>query len=233
MKKVLFLWALLLLAGCNPNYENQKEENKALNTGNSVITWNKTEEITKQSSSQESKNVQKNEKSSMGEQKVLQSNNQKMDVAKKNDRVLVDYIGFFPDGKVFDTSIKEIAQKEWIYNAVRDYKPLEFVIGAWQMIPCFDKAVEWMKVWETKEITCQPKDAYGECDENKIKSFPKSQFKQFEEAGYKIEKWAELPTQYWMVKVVDVDNDNVKIDFNNPMCGKILKFKITLREIKK
>jgi len=35
-----------------------------------------------------------------------------MDVAKKNDRVLVDYIGFFPDGKVFDTSIKEIAQKE-------------------------------------------------------------------------------------------------------------------------
>jgi len=36
-----------------------------------------------------------------------------------------------------------------------------------------------------------------------------------------------------MVKVVDVDDNSVKIDFNNPMCGKILKFKITLREIKK
>jgi len=33
-------------------------------------------------------------------------------LVKKYDKVVVDYIGFFPDGKVFDTSIKEIAQKE-------------------------------------------------------------------------------------------------------------------------
>jgi len=233
MKKALFLWVLLLLTGCNTNYEKQKKEEKALSTGNSVITWNKIEDIIQHEKSKNSKNIQKNKKFSTEEQKVLQSNNQKMDVAKKNDRVLVDYIGFFPDGKVFDTSIKEIAQKEWIYNAVRDYKPLEFIVGVWQMIPCFDKAVELMKVWETKEITCQPKDAYWECNENKIKLFPRSQFEQLEKAGYKIEKWAKLATQDWMVKVVDVDDNSVKIDFNNPMCGKILKFKITLREIKK
>jgi FKBP-type peptidyl-prolyl cis-trans isomerase 2 len=35
-----------------------------------------------------------------------------------------------------------------------------------------------------------------------------------------------------MKKIVDVDNDTVTLDFNNPMCGKTLKFKITLKGIK-
>ena len=152
-------------------------------------------------------------------------------VAKKWDTVYVDYVWFFPNGKVFDTSIEEEAKKAGIYNSARKYEPLKFTVGAWQMIPCFDKAVEWMKVWETKEITCQPSEAYGECSPENIKKVPKSQLKQFEQAGYKLEKWVELPTQYWMIKIVDVDKDTVSLDFNNPMCGKVLKFKITLRKI--
>jgi len=166
----------------------------------------------------------------------LSSNQNKMtnnEVAKKWDTVYVDYIGFFPDGKVFDTSIEEEAKKAGIYNSARKYEPLKFVVWAWQMIKCFDKAVEWMKIWETKEITCQPNEAYGECSPEKIQKVPKSQLKAFEQAWYKLEKWVELPTQYGMLKIVDVDKDTVSLDFNHPMCGKTLKFKITLRKIEK
>jgi len=35
------------------------------------------------------------------------------------------------------------------------------------MIPGFDKAVVWMKVWEKKTITLKPEEAYGERDPNK------------------------------------------------------------------
>jgi len=163
----------------------------------------------------------------------LNSNMTKMtdQVAKKGDTVYVDYVGFFPDGKVFDTSIEEEAKKAGIYNAARKYEPLKFVVGAGQMIKCFDKAVEGMKVGQTKEITCQPSEAYGECSPEKIQKVPKSQLKAFEEAGYKLEKWVELPTQYGMIKIVDVDKDTVSLDFNHPMCWKVLKFKITLRKI--
>ena len=152
-------------------------------------------------------------------------------VVKKWDTVYVDYVWFFPDGKVFDTSIEKVAKESGIYNTARKYEPLKFVVWAWQMIKCFDKAVEWMKVGETKEITCQPSEAYGECSPENIKKVPKSQLKAFEEAGYKLEKWVELPTQYGMIKIVDVDKDTVSLDFNNPMCWKVLKFKITLRKI--
>ena len=217
MGKILAIGILLLLAGCDINYENLKKE-KVATTGNLVTSW--------------IPNEQTNQKEDVKEKTKIPSTNQE-NLVKKYDKVVVDYIGFFPDGKVFDTSIKEIAQKEWIYNAIRDYKPLEFVVGMWQMIPCFEKWVEWMKVWETKEITCQPKDTYGECDKNKIKSFPKSQFKELEKAGYKLEKWAKIPTPYWIGKIIDTTNNSIKVDFNHPMCWKILKFKIILREIKK
>ena len=163
----------------------------------------------------------------------INSNQMTSEVAKEGDVVLVDYVGFFPNGKVFDTSIEKVAKENGIYNAARDYKPLKFTVGAGQMIPCFDKAVEGMKVGETKEITCEPKDAYGECDPNKYQKVPKSQLVQFEKAGYKLEKWTELPTQYGMLKIVDADKDTVTLDLNHPMCGKTLKFKITLRGIEK
>ena len=153
-------------------------------------------------------------------------------VVKKWDKVAVDYVGFFPDGKVFDTSIEEEAKKAGIYNAARTYAPLEFVVGAGQMIPCFDKAVEGMKIWEEKEITCQPQEAYGECDKTKVQKVEKAKLEEFKKAGYKLEKWEELPTQYGMLKIVDADDKTVTLDLNHPMCGKVLKFKIKLVDIK-
>ncbi len=166
----------------------------------------------------------------------LQSNTKKMsqdNVAKVWDTVLVDYVWFFPDWKVFDTSEEKVAKENNIYNAAREYKPLKFTLGKWQMIPCFEKAVEGMKVWETKEITCEPKDAYWECSEKNYQKVPKSSLEQFEKAWYKLEKWVKLPTQYGLIKIVDVDKDTVTLDFNHPMCGKTLKFKITLVGIEK
>ena len=166
-------------------------------------------------------------------QKNLQVNTKQMtgEVAKKGDKVAVDYIWTFTDWKVFDTSIEEVAKKAGIYNSAREYKPLEFTLGAGQMIPCFDKAVEGMKVGETKEVTCQPKDAYGECDPKRVQKVEKAQLAQFEKAGYKLEKGTELPTQYGMLKIVDADDKTVTLDMNNPMCGKVLNFKITLDKI--
>jgi len=163
-----------------------------------------------------------NKKQTMTDQKKL---------VKAGDIIEVNYIWTFTDGTVFDTSLEDVAKKSNKYNSARDYKPLKFTVGAWQMIPCFDKGVVGMKIWETKKITCQPQDAYGECDENKVQTVKKEQLKQFEDHGYKLEKWAELPTQYGMIKIKDVKGDDVILDLNNPMCGKVLNFEITLVKI--
>ncbi len=80
--------------------------------------------------------------------------------AKTGDTVKVDYVGT-AEGKMFDTSIKEEAEKGGIYNEQRPYEPLEFELGAGQMIAGFDKAVTGMAVGEEKTADLPPEEAYG------------------------------------------------------------------------
>ena len=81
--------------------------------------------------------------------------------AQNGDTVSVHYVGKFPGGKVFDTSMKAEAIKAGLFNLARDYKPLQVVLGRHQVIGGFEEALIGMKINETKEITLPPEKAYG------------------------------------------------------------------------
>ena len=81
--------------------------------------------------------------------------------AQVGDTVSVHYVGKFPGGKVFDTSMKTEAVKAGLFNPARDYKPLQVLLGAHQVISGFEEALLGMKVNESKEVTLPPEKAYG------------------------------------------------------------------------
>ncbi len=81
--------------------------------------------------------------------------------AQSGDTVSVHYLGKFPGGKVFDTSMKSEAVEAGLFSPARDYKPLQVVLGAHQVISGFEEALVGMKVNETKEVTLPPEKAYG------------------------------------------------------------------------
>jgi FKBP-type peptidyl-prolyl cis-trans isomerase 2 len=81
--------------------------------------------------------------------------------AQNGDTVSVHYLGRFPGGKVFDTSMKAEAVKAGLFSQARDYKPLQVVLGAHKVISGFEEALIGMKVNETKEVTLPPEKAYG------------------------------------------------------------------------
>ena len=81
--------------------------------------------------------------------------------AQTGDTISVHYLGKFPGGKAFDTSMKAEAIKAGLYSPARDYKPLQVVLGNHQVISGFEEALVGMKVNETKEITLPPEKAYG------------------------------------------------------------------------
>ena len=81
--------------------------------------------------------------------------------AQSGDTVSVHYVGKFPGGKVFDTSMKAEAIKSGLFSPAPDYKPLQVELGKHQVISGFEEALIGMKVNETKEITLPPEKAYG------------------------------------------------------------------------
>lgn len=143
-----------------------------------------------------------------------------MEKAKEGDVVRVHYTGKLTNGEQFDSS----AGRE----------PLEFTVGAGQMIKGFDNAMPGMSVGEKKTINILPADAYGEKDEQAIIEFPKANIpKDMKlEAGMQLQLRNESG-QPFPVTVKEIKDDVIILDANHSLAGKELVFDIELMEIVK
>ncbi|WP_026904119.1 FKBP-type peptidyl-prolyl cis-trans isomerase [Pedobacter glucosidilyticus] len=82
---------------------------------------------------------------------------------KPGDSVMVNYTGKLVSGKVFDTSLPEVAKKNNIYNPAREpYTTLNLVIGQGNVIPGFDEGVLKMKKGGKSVLLIPSALAYGE-----------------------------------------------------------------------
>ena len=141
-----------------------------------------------------------------------------MQQAKEGDVVKVHYTGKLTSGELFDSSTN------------RD--PLEFTIGAGQMIKGFDAALPGMLVGDKKTINIPAADAYGERSEDAIINFPKENVP----PDMKLEPGMTLTLsnqagQPIPVIVIELTDDAVILDANHFLAGKDLIFDIELMEI--
>jgi len=138
--------------------------------------------------------------------------------AKKGDRVKVEYTGTLDDGTVFDTSV--------------DDEPLEFEVGAGEVITGFDGNVEGMEVGEEREFKLSPEDAYGERQEELEREVPREHFPKSDDFKVGVGVELTLPDGTRVRAVVsEIGDEMVSLDFNHPMSGKTLNFKVKLLEI--
>lgn len=150
-------------------------------------------------------------------------------VVKEGDQVSVDYTGRLENGTVFDTSVKDVANKNGVYNPNRDYQPIEFTVGAGQMIKGFDSGVVGMAVGEGKTLTLPPEDAYGVHRDEVIQTVP---VEELSAAGITPVIGEKLTTGLGQVgTITDVTNTSVVIDFNHRLAGKTLIFDVKLVSI--
>jgi len=138
-----------------------------------------------------------------------------MSQANTGDIVKIHYTGTLEDGKQFDSS--------------EGREPLQFELGAGQVVPGFDKAVSGMTVGDTKSVTIAPEDAYGERNEQAVQEVPKSALpEELEpEAGMMLQAQNQngQPVQ---LTVVAVNDESITVDANHPLAGKTLNFDINL-----
>jgi len=130
------------------------------------------------------------------------------------DTVRVHYTGTLADGSVFDTS--------------SDREPLEFTIGAGEVIEGFENAVLGMKVGETKTVTIPAAQAYP-YREDLVFTMERSQLPQDIEVGQQLT--LQSSGGAFRATVIEITETAVTLDANPPVAGKDLTFEIELVEI--
>ena len=89
----------------------------------------------------------------------------------QGDKVRVHYVGKFLDGRVFDTSVREEAEKAGKYMEQRTYEPLEFTIGKGQMIKGFEEGVKLMSQGEKGIVVMPSSLGYGSRQRGEIPAY--------------------------------------------------------------
>lgn len=127
--------------------------------------------------------------------------------------VLVHYRGTLADGSEFDSS--------------HGRGPLEFTVGAGEVIPGFDEAVRGLDLGESKTVTIPSAEAYGPRSEEAMQAFPRNAFPDEPEIGWMVELESEDGQRVPAV-VAEIAEDEVTLDFNHPLAGQDLTFEIEL-----
>ncbi len=140
---------------------------------------------------------------------------------KKGDNVKVEYTGTLDDGTVFDSS------KHGEHS-----HPLEFEVGAGQLIKGFDGAVIGMEKGEEKDIKLKPEEAYGQPNPQLTQKVPMDKLPPGQEPkagmilGLATPDGKQVPA-----RITEVNEKEIIIDLNHPLAGKNLNFKIKVVEI--
>ena len=141
-----------------------------------------------------------------------------MTQVKKGDTVKVHYTGKLTSGDQFDSS--------------EGREPLEFTVGAGQMIPGFDAALPGMSVGDKKTVNIAAADGYGEVNDSAIIEFPKENVPE----DMKLEPGMSLTLSDqdgnpFPVVVKEIKDEVIVLDANHFLAGKELVFDIELVEI--
>ena len=108
-------------------------------------------------------------------------------------------------------------------------KPLTYLHGAGNIIPGLEKALIGKTAGSTCQVSVEPADGYGEFRQELIQTVDRSAFQGVEtvEEGMAFQaQTQEGAMQHIIIK--KVEGDQVTIDANHPLAGKLLNFDIEI-----
>lgn len=141
-----------------------------------------------------------------------------MQQAKTGDTVNIHYHGRLTDGSTFDSS--------------EGREPLQFTLGAGQVIKGFDDAVEGMNTGDKKTVLIPVEDAYGPRNEEMVMEYPISEFPADMKPAVGMElNMGDNAGNVFPVLITEVGAETVVLDANHPLAGQDLTFDLELVSI--
>ncbi len=131
-------------------------------------------------------------------------------------------------GETIDTTVEEVAVKEGIFNKEKKYAPVLVIVGEKELPEPVEKALEEMGKGDEKTIKLAPEHAFGNRNQALVAVVPLKEFRQRKinpVPGLMVDLNGRLG------KVQSVSGGRVRVDFNHPLAGKEIEYKIKVKKV--
>ena len=105
--------------------------------------------------------------------------------------------------------------------------PLQFLAGYGNIIPGLEEEMRGMKIGDSKDVVVEPKNGYGEFDDEAFMKVPRADFPKDMPMEVDTEltvRDEEGNSRY--ARVESIEDDNVTLNFNHPLAGDELRFHV-------
>jgi len=153
----------------------------------------------------------------------------KKGIPSDGDFVLVEYTGkALGKGAVFDTTDGEEAKKGGIFDEKAAYGPKLIVIGRGQVIKGLEDELRGMEEGEEKVVRLPSEKAFGIRERGLLRVMP---LMEFVKGGITPVLGMAVLLDGRKAVVKSVTSGRVMVDFNHPMAGEEVEYRVRLKEV--
>jgi FKBP-type peptidyl-prolyl cis-trans isomerase SlyD len=135
-----------------------------------------------------------------------------------NMAVSIHYTLTNDDGEVLDSSISDEA--------------LVYLHGGGYIISGLEKALHGKVAGDKFNVRIAPEDAYGELMEEMIQVISRDMFEGIDNIEVGMQFHADVSSGTGVVKVVNIEDDDITIDGNHPLAGLALTFDVEVIDVR-
>ncbi len=106
-----------------------------------------------------------------------------------------------------------------------------FVFGRGRMFAGIERALEGRTAGDTRSVELTPREAYGDRDDALIVAVAREEFPDTVRPGDRFEA-DNTEGEVLVLRVVDVSDEEVRVDFNHPLAGQTVRFDIEILEVR-
>jgi FKBP-type peptidyl-prolyl cis-trans isomerase 2 len=144
------------------------------------------------------------------------------------DIVLAEFEGWIQDSnELFDTTSEALAKEHDIFNEKMVYGPQPMIVGKGRLFPGLDESILKAKVGQECEVVLTPDKAAGPRDPKLVELHP---IREFVRQDIEPRVGLEVTVKNRPAIISAVTAGRVRIDFNNRLAGKTLRYKYKVVE---
>ncbi len=149
-----------------------------------------------------------------------------MEKAEEGDFIKIEYTGRVKsEGYIFDTTSKEAARENGIFNEQATYGPVTVCLGKSMVIKGLEDALVGKELGFEGKVEVPPDEAFGKKDPKLMKLIPTSKFKKHNvnpQPGLQVDVDGSIGF------VRTVTGGRTIVDFNHPLAGKELEYDVKI-----